>query len=67
MVDEFLRVTEVVGGVELTAVDSLADPVSASGDVELPLAILHVLVVAVEGTEEYLGLGFFDLIHANSI
>ena len=47
MVDEFGDVTEIVAGLVLASVDRLALPVPAACDMELPLSILHQLVVSV--------------------
>lgn len=53
VVDEEILVTEVMRRVKLTTVDDLASAIAAPSDMELPLVVLHQLVVRIERTYEY--------------
>ena len=52
MLDELGDIAEVVARLVLALVHSLAFPVTAASDMELPLSILHQLVVRVEWAHE---------------
>lgn len=52
MLNEKVLVAKIVRGIELTSVDNFTAAVSTSRHMELPLVVLHQLVVRIERADE---------------